>query len=656
MRFQSYCRIIILFTAIYLSNHAFAQNADAFFQIPGRIKLEKGDPAGTVVSLTNLENNNVEKRITVNNSGRFDLQLNYQTDYRIDFAKEGYYDKIIDVSTIIPRGVWEKDSVFPPYLVVVTLYPVVPDTKMSFEGKVIGKIVYSPDGVLDNFDARIYIDDKVIKNEIDLALKQLGDGDFDKKLAEAMDLEQKLQLQDAYRAYSEASKIKPDDKFVKEKLKELALDMKDLQNEAKKQAEYERQIALGDQNVGAKKYPQGLINYRQALNIKPNDQVATDKIASTEALIARLEADKAKLEADYTRLLASGDANVAATKYPEAINDFKGALTLKPNDATATQKLANAEQLLAQYMAEQERIEKEKRLLADKQNRYRLEVEKADQQFDIKKYTEAKTSYQSALNIDESATYPKERIALIDKLVAEAEAARRLASATSGYEQNIKLGDENFDKSQWSVARFYYSQALNVKTDDSYALQRVQECDKRTNANITAEKLNEFNSRVKKGDEAFDNKNYSSARFYYRSALEIISWDEYPLKKLKEVDDMFAQNLSAAEQKLFAENVQKADEAFEKKEYPVARFYYNKANEINPDQYVGDKLKEIENIVSGRESTRIDSEYKDFIKKADEAFAQKNYSIARYYYQQALTLKPGEKYPADQLNQIKSVQ
>ena len=106
MRFQSYCRIIILFTAIYLSNHAFAQNADAFFQIPGRIKLEKGDPAGTVVSLTNLENNNVEKRITVNNSGRFDLQLNYQTDYRIDFAKEGYYDKIIDVSTIIPRGVW----------------------------------------------------------------------------------------------------------------------------------------------------------------------------------------------------------------------------------------------------------------------------------------------------------------------------------------------------------------------------------------------------------------------------------------------------------------------------------------------------------------------------------------------------------------------
>ena len=656
MRFQSYCRIIILFTAIYLSNHAFAQNADAFFQIPGRIKLEKGDPAGTVVSLTNLENNNVEKRITVNNSGRFDLQLNYQTDYRIDFAKEGYYDKIIDVSTIIPRGVWEKDSVFPPYLVVVTLYPVVPDTKMSFEGKVIGKIVYSPDGVLDNFDARIYIDDKVIKNEIDLALKQLGDGDFDKKLAEAMDLEQKLQLQDAYRAYSEASKIKPDDKFVKEKLKELALDMKDLQNEAKKQAEYERQIALGDQNVGAKKYPQGLINYRQALNIKPNDQVATDKIASTEALIARLEADKAKLEADYTRLLASGDANVAATKYPEAINDFKGALTLKPNDATATQKLANAEQLLAQYMAEQERIEKEKRLLADKQNRYRLEVEKADQQFDIKKYTDAKTSYQSALNIDESATYPKERIALIDKLVAEAEAARRLASATSGYEQNIKLGDENFDKSQWSVARFYYSQALNVKTDDSYALQRVQECDKRTNANITAEKLNEFNSRVKKGDEAFDNKNYSSARFYYRSALEIISWDEYPLKKLKEVDDMFAQNLSAAEQKLFAENVQKADEAFEKKEYPVARFYYNKANEINPDQYVGDKLKEIENIVSGRESTRIDSEYKDFIKKADEAFAQKNYSIARYYYQQALTLKPGEKYPADQLNQIKSVQ
>ena len=47
-------------------------------------------------------------------------------------------------------------------------------------------------------------------------------------------------------------------------------------------------------------------------------------------------------------MIAAGDENVKQTKYAEAITNFKGALMIRPNDPVATEKLANAEKLLAQ--------------------------------------------------------------------------------------------------------------------------------------------------------------------------------------------------------------------------------------------------------------------------------------------------------------------
>ena len=53
--------------------------------------------------------------------------------------------------------------------------------------------------------------------------------------------------------------------------------------------------------------------------------------------------EKAKQDAEFNRLIALGDENVKQTKYAEAITNFKGALTIRPKDPVATEKLANAE-------------------------------------------------------------------------------------------------------------------------------------------------------------------------------------------------------------------------------------------------------------------------------------------------------------------------
>ena len=1120
-----------------------------YFQIPGRVKQDKGDPSGAVVRLIDLDSKQIEKSMAVPSSGKFDLELSYFKEYKISISKEGYYDKEINVSTVIPRDVWEKDSIFPPFYIVVTLYKKVQGAKLSFEGKPIGKVTYSPNGTLDNFDSDVLIDDQAIQDEIDTALKNIDDKDFNQKMAEALEAEKKNDLSMAYSLYSVASKIKPSDKFVKEKLKELASDLKNLGNEAKIQAEYDRFIALGDANVnslkyndaiqfykgalkvkpndpvavskianaekqlalanekakkdaefnrliaagdaninqskysdaissfkqaleirpgdsialariadaekqlamagdrskndaefnrliaagdanvnqskysdaissfrqaleirpddsialariadaekqlamagnrarkdaefnrliaagdanvgqskyaeaiiifksaldikpndsialariaeaekqlalagdkakkdaefsrliaagdvnvsqskfaeaiisfksaldikpndsialariaeaekqlalagdkakkdaefirliaagdanvGQSKYAEAIINFKSALDIKPNDSVALARLAEAENQLA-LAGDKAKKDAEFIRLIAAGDANVGQSKYTEAITNFKSALDIKPNDSVALARLSEAEKQLAlagdkakkdaefsrliaagdanvgqskfaeaiisfksaldikpndsvamarladaekqlalagdkakkdaefnrliaagdanitqsKYvealtlyksalllksnevvkakiteterqilLAETERArqESEKQAIALKQQKYKEAIDKANQLFTTKNYPESKQFYLQALSIDQVPVYPTERIREIDKIVAQMQsdklandqetaktklyndainqggtyfAAKLYSEAISAYkeaqkikpaeilpaqkineiqliidglaskaladqkfasEQNLgsneksyldklKIAEENYKKSQWTVARFYYIEALKFKQADSYAINKVDECDKMIDAGITDEKMQDYKNKISKADAEMKAKNYSSARFYYRSASDILKWEAYPKEQLNEIDRIVAEKLNESDQKLFTENLNKADEAFNRQEYPVARFYYNKAGEISQSDHVASRLKEVESIVNGSEAKKTDANYIDFIKKGDEAVKQNNSSIARFYYQKALALKPNESYPREEIKKMDS--
>ena len=880
-----------------------------YFQIPGRIKLEKGDPSGAVVRLIDLDSKQIEKSMAIPSSGKFDLELSFFKEYKISISKEGYYEKEINVSTVIPRDVWEKDSIFPPFFIVITLYKKVPDTKLSFEGKLIGKVSYSPNGTLDNFDSNVLIDDKTIQDEIDNALKNIDDKDFNLKMAEALDAEKKNDLSAAYSLYSVASKIKPSDKFVKEKLKELASDLKNLGNEAKIQAEFDRLIALGDANVNSLRYSDAIQYFKGALKIKPNDPVAVSKIAEAEKQLAlaadkarkdaefnrliidgdanvnhskyaeaigsfkqalvikpgdsialariadaerqlgmagdkakkdadynrlistgdanigqfkyseaianfksaleikpndsialariveaekqlALNVDKAKKDAEFNRLIASGDANVSQSKFVEAIANFKSALEVKPNDSVAIARIADAEKQLAlnidkakkdaefnrliasgdasvsqlKYsealtsyksalklknddiviakiteterllqLVEAERIrqDSEKQAMALKQQKYKDAIDKANKLFTSKNFPESKQFYQQALTIDPLPVYPAERIREIDKIMAQMKAdalarnqenaqeklyndamnkgganfnSKLYTEAISAYTEaqkikpneilpsqkikeiqliidglaaktledqksvsdknrsnneklyveKVKIADENYKKSQWSVARFYYIDALKSKPNDNYSLDKLDACDKMIDSGITADKMQDYKNKIAKADAEMKAKNISSARFYYRSASDILKWETYPKQQLDEIDRIVAEKLNESDQKLFAENQNKADEAFNRKEYPVARFYYNKAIGISTSDHITSRLKEIESIVNGSEDRKNDAAYIDLIKKGDEAVKQKNTLIARFYYQKAIALKPNENYPKDEIQKIDS--
>ena len=164
------------------------------------------------------------------------------------------------------------------------------------------------------------------------------------------------------------------------------------------------------------------------------------------------------------------------------------------------------------------------------------------------------------------------------------------------YQKNIQTSDLNFSKSLWTVATFYYEEALKYKASDKYALDRIESCKKMVDSNITAERMVEYTAYVKHADEDLQAKKYSSARFFYGKASFILPWENYPKEQLKLV----------------------------------------------------------EKLISSTDVNGIEGQYFDAVKKADDAVAQKSLAVARFYYQKAISLKPDEEYPKQQLKRLSS--
>ena len=851
---------ILVFFALFSS----AQKFTGFFHIAGRIRVDAGDPTGAVVTLINVSAKTNENIATVNSTGKFEFDLKYFKEYKLTVVKDDHYTKYIDVSTIVPPLVWAKDSLFPPFSMVVTIYKKVPDVTLSFEGKTVGKLCYNPKGKLDNFDADIYIDDKEIRKEIDQALKAHEDEFFNKKIAEAVEFEKKNQIREAIKAYEEALAIRKNDQFIKPKLRELTSDLKNLDKDALMEGQFNKLVSAGDENVAGLKFPEAIDNYKAALAIKPGNAVASGKLSNAEQLLAkakaeadrlaainakaeadRLATEKAKAEADWLAAeKAKAEADRLATEKAKAEADRLAAAKAKAeadqlaaekakaeadrlaaekakaeadklaaekakadadrlaaekakaeadrlaaekakaeadrlaaekakaeSDKLAAEKAkaeadrlaaekakAEADRLAAEKAkAEADRLAAEKakaeadRLAAEKAKAEadrlaaakakaeadRLSAEKAKAEADrlaaekakaeadrlaaekakaeADKLAAEKAKAEADRLAAEKAKAEADRLAAekakaeADKLAAEkakaeadrlaaekakaeadrlaaekakaeadrlaaekakaeadrlaaekakaeadrlaaekakaeadqlaaekakaeadqlaaekakAEADRlaaekakaeadRLAAinaeklkkeaeqqnklqAEDSYMKNIQTGDANYTKSLWSVAIFYYEEALKFKSADKYALEKIDNCRKMIDSNISAEKMQEYNSYIKHADADMLEKKYSSARFYYGKAGVILPWENYPKGRLNEVEKLISSTDIDSNEAGYFDAVSKADDAVAKKNFAVARFYYQKAVSMKPDEeYPKQQLKRL---------------------------------------------------------------
>ena len=65
-----------------------------------------------------------------------------------------------------------------------------------------------------------------------------------------------------------------------------------------------------------------------------------------------------------------------------------------------------------------------------------------------------------------------------------------------------------------------------------------------------------------------------------------------------------------------------------------------------------DELEDKMEMLGGEMSNE---QFNKFVEMADAAMQSKNYTLARFNYNKALTLRPNEKYPKDQLKKLKEL-
>ena len=99
-------------------------------------------------------------------------------------------------------------------------------------------------------------------------------------------------------------------------------------------------------------------------------------------------------------------------------------------------------------------------------------------------------------------------------------------------------------------------------------------------------------------------KNYAGAKVYYQKALSILSVDQEEInQQIVNINRMIETVRLAEIEKVYKENIGKADQAFQQKAYAVARFYYKKALEIKViDKYASERLQEVEKRIGERQS------------------------------------------------------
>ncbi len=194
--------------------------------------------------------------------------------------------------------------------------------------------------------------------------------------------------------FEKSLKIKPKEKYPKEKIKEIEI-IRTIT--FPKKNVYTTLIKKGDECFKQKRYGEAEEFFEKSLKIKPKEKYPKEKIKEIEKA-SRIKFDN---DFEYNTKIKKGDECFKQKKYGEAREFFEESLKIKPNEKYPKEKIKE--------------IEKALRIEFDNNFEYKILIEKGDECFKQKKYGEAKEFFEKSLKIKPKEKYPKEKIEEIEK-------------------------------------------------------------------------------------------------------------------------------------------------------------------------------------------------------------------------------------------------
>ena len=252
------------------------------------------------------------------------------------------------------------------------------------------------------------------------------------------------------------------------------------------------------------------------------------------------------------------------------------------------------------------------------EEKYKKIVRKADKLFDEKSLIESKEVYKEALAQRPKDQYVIDRIKEIDDLLAKQKSSDQL------YKDYITQADKKFNEKNYVLSKELYKRAQALKPNEPYPPQRIAEIDKllaqknqqeqqqqqqqqQQTAAAAKQKQDKFNDLVKQADDAIKLANYDQAKTALAAAAVLFPDSDYPKAKLKEIDDAIKSKAKDKETQ-FNNLLDAADEAFSDRNYQSAKDNYKRVLELKPDhKYSKDKIATIDALMSNKQKQEAEA-------------------------------------------------
>lgn len=615
-------RFIFITAFLFLAYGGFGQ----YLPINGNILTESDSPEGAKIVI--FKNGNKIDEHAMSRKGRFDFRLALDGDYRISFEKPGYVTKIVSINTEVPPEIVESNPNFPPVKLIINLLPQVEGADLSIFEQPVAILTYNYELDDFNFDKEYAqkIRERIAKAEQDMKriLAERGSAalaqerQFAEWVAQGQAGFDRERWTEAIDKWKQALALKPDNEELPDKiaLAEKKRQQEEAQRATQQQNEqrYRNLVARGDSLFQVKSYRKAQESYQHALSLNSQDPYPQKRITEINRLLAQLaeqeraEANRQAIAQKYQHTVGTADSLFRLKNYNEAETIYRKALTLNVEKEYPTNQLKRIAQILAQQATEaQEALALE--------NKYNKAIAEADQAWNNQNYTQAITSYQYALTLKPGETYPTEKLtkarqaqaALEKRLAAEAEQKRleeeRLRSLRARYQEWINLADASFKDENYNLAKQQYMEAHRLGLPEEYPQKQITTIDNIINSSKYQNRLADYNKNKTLAEKSMQEKNYASAKVYYQRALEILPLNKEEItQQITEIDKLIEAAQLAAVQREYKAHIAKADKAYQEKAYAVAKFYYQKALEVKlTDKYATARLQEVEKHINDRQ-------------------------------------------------------
>ena len=467
-----------------------------------------------------------------------------------------------------------------------------------------------------------------------MTLRDANEKSFQQLLADAENAVLRKNYTTAKEKLNQAIKLFPNDETALSKLAEAT-------KLEQRQTLYNEQVALADAAYENKNMESALSLYQKAVGIWPEDAYASDMVSRINQLINSEEAlQKKKLE----EALVKAETLFAAKDYVAALEAYNEVASLDAENTSALSRIVELTALIAQNNARQQA-----------QKNFDLLVAKADALLETDAQN-AMLSYQEASRIFPDNESVKVKINQTEKIIQE---NALKAKATQEYNSFVTQADQDFAAAKLLEAKVNYEKALIVDpkaTKPAQQLELIQQM--LQDQQLAAEREMEFNNLMTNANALIKENKLQQALDQIEKALLIQPNQNLALEQKADLEQKIrlnAQQMQLDEQ--YADALSQAQDAEKSGALQVALDQYSRALALKPNEKIpADKIASLNQQIAAQQAlAQKDSEYNNLIQKADEQFQSKLYSEAAQSYQQALTVKPSEKHPADRLAETKTI-